>query len=135
MSFSRIRDQYVPVQFLRNMLERGRVPHGLLFHGPAGVGKQLTAYEFAKALNCQTHEADACDTCLNCRKIAHRNFPDIITVAPVKRSRIIDVGAIGSVNEMASLRPFESNWRIFIIQDADRMGGPAQNHFLKTLEE
>lgn len=135
MSFSRIRDQLVPVQFLRNMLERDRVPHGLLFHGPGGVGKRLTAFEFAKALNCKEHVADACDACLSCRKIEHGNFPDIITVTPVKRARIIDVDTIGSVNEMASLRPFESKWRIFIIHDAERMRGPAQNHFLKTLEE
>lgn len=135
MSFSRIRDQRVPLQFLRNLLQRRRIPHGLLFHGPGGVGKRLAAIEFAKALNCRERVADACDACLNCRKIQHGNFPDIITVMPVKRARIIDVEAIGSVNEMASLRPFESEWRIFIFHDADRMWGPAQNHFLKTLEE
>jgi DNA polymerase III delta prime subunit len=45
------------------------------------------------------------------------------------------VGAIEGIIEMASLRPFESKWRIFIIMDAERMRGPAQNHLLKTLEE
>ena len=135
MRFSRVRDQQVPLQFLRNMLERKRVPHGLLFHGPAGIGKRLTALEFAKALNCTQANGDACDTCLPCRKIAHGNFSDLMTIAPVKRSRIIDVDTISSVNEMASLRPFESQWRVFIILDAERMRGPAQNHFLKTLEE
>ena len=135
MSLRRVRDQHVPLRFLRNMLERGRVPHGLLFHGPGGVGKRLTALEFAKALNCGQAEADACDSCLSCRRIEHGNFPDIVTVTPVKRARIIDVDTIGSVNEMASLKPFESHWRIFLIHDAERMRGPAQNHFLKTLEE
>lgn len=135
MSFSRIRDQRVPVRFLRNLLQRKRVPHGLLFHGPAGVGKRLTALEFAKALNCGQAEADSCDACLTCRKIEHGNFPDIVTVIPTKRARIIDVDTITNVNEMASLRPFESKWRIFLIHDAERMRGPAQNHFLKTLEE
>ncbi|MBM3289296.1 MAG: hypothetical protein FJY92_04020, partial [Candidatus Hydrogenedentes bacterium] len=33
------------------------------------------------------------------------------------------------------LRPFESQWRIFILHDAERMNISAQNHFLKTLEE
>ena len=37
--------------------------------------------------------------------------------------------------ELASLRPFEAAWRVFIVHEADRMGGPAQNHLLKTLEE
>jgi DNA polymerase III delta' subunit len=135
MSFTHIRDQHVPIRFLRNMLERGRIPNGLLFMGPAGVGKRLTAIEFAKAVNCKNGDYDACDSCLACRKIAHGNFPDLINVAPIKKSRIIEVDTITSINEMASLRPFESNWRIFIIHDAERMRGPAQNHFLKTLEE
>jgi len=53
----------------------------------------------------------------------------------VKKSRIIDVDAIDAIIEMASLRPTEAAWRVFILRDAERMRGPAQNHLLKTLEE
>ncbi len=135
MSFDRIRDQEVPVRLLRNMLGRKRVPNGLLFWGPGGVGKRLVAYELAKAINCVESEIDACDTCLSCRKVGSGNHPDVMVVTPVKKSRIIDVETINSVNNLAVLRPFESKWRVFIIQEADRMGVAAQNHFLKTLEE
>lgn len=135
MSFAGIRDQDVPLRLLKNILRMGRIPHGLLFWGPGGVGKRLTAIEFTKALNCKSGTYDACDECLSCRKIQNANHPDVSFIVPVKKSRIIDVDAIQSLNEMASLRPFESKWRVFIIQEADRMGGPAQNHFLKTLEE
>lgn len=135
MSFTSIRDQSVPVRLLRNMLRHSRVPNGLMFWGPGGVGKRMTAIEMAKAINCTHGEFDACDTCLSCRKIASRNHPDVTLVAPVKKARIIDVETINSVNDLAALRPFESQWRVFIIQEADRMGIPAQNHFLKTLEE
>ena len=135
MSFQSIRDQDVPVRLLRNMLARDRVPNGLLFWGPGGVGKRLVAQEMAKAIHCAQGDADACDRCLSCRKVANGNHPDVTTIAPVKKSRIIDVETVHFVNEMAWLRPFESQWRVFIIQEADRMGLPAQNHFLKTLEE
>ncbi len=57
------------------------------------------------------------------------------TVAPVKKSRNIDVDTIEAINEMASLRVEPGTWRVVIILDADRMRPPAQNHFLKTLEE
>jgi len=135
MSFADIRDQDVPVKLLRNTIERGRIPHGLLFWGPGGVGKRLAAVEMAKAVMCQDPGRDACDTCLSCRKVVSGNHPDLAVVAPRKKSRIIDVETVETINELASLRPYESAWRVFIIQDADRMGIPAQNHLLKTLEE
>lgn len=135
MSFRDILDQDVPVNLLRNMLRRKRIPNGLLFWGPGGVGRQLTALEMAKAVNCAESDDDACGACLACRKVTNGSHPDVITVAPVKKSRIIDVETIHMINEFASLRAFESEWRVFIILEADRMGLPAQNHFLKTLEE
>ncbi len=135
MSFRDIRDQDVAVKLLRNMLVRNRIPNGLLFWGPGGIGKRRTAIEMAKALDCAQANGDACDACLPCRKITSGNHPDVAYINPVKKSRIIDVETIQSMNELASLRPFEAKWRVFIIQDAERMGLPAQNHFLKTLEE
>jgi DNA polymerase-3 subunit delta' len=135
MSFKNIRDQNVPMRLLGNMLRLSRVPNGLLFWGPGGVGKRLAAIEMAKAINCAAGGADACDECLSCRKVENGNHPDVMIVTPVKKSRIIDVDTINSLNSLAALHPFESKWRVFIIQEADRMGVAAQNHFLKTLEE
>ncbi|MBI5091297.1 MAG: DNA polymerase III subunit delta' [Candidatus Hydrogenedentes bacterium] len=106
-----------------------------MFWGPGGVGKRLAALEMAKAVNCAKGTGDACDTCLSCRKVASGNHPDVKIVAPVKKSRIINVETIEGVNEFAALRAYESKWRVFVILDADRMGLEAQNHFLKTLEE
>lgn len=135
MSLARIRDQEIPVRMLGNMIARERIPHGLLFWGPSGVGKGLAAKEFAKAIHCRGSSRDGCGDCLSCRKIESGNHPDLSVISPLKKSRIIDVETIESINEMASLRPFESEWRVFILRDADRMRPPAQNHFLKTLEE
>lgn len=135
MSFSTIRDQMVAVRLVRNMLLRERIPNALLFWGPSGVGKGLCAIEMVKAIYCHQADGDACDSCLACRKVIHGNHPDLLEVVPVKKARIIDVEAIDTIVEMASLRPYEAQWRVFIIHDADRMRAPAQNHLLKTLEE
>jgi DNA polymerase III subunit delta' len=135
MSLDSIRDQEVVLRFLRNMLASDRVPNGLLMWGPGGVGKRLAALELAKAVNCEGGEADACDTCLPCRKVAHGNHPDLRVVAPAKNTRLIDKDAVSEITEMASLRPYEGRWRVFVLQDADRMTPRAQNYFLKTLEE
>ncbi len=135
MAFEDIRDQAVPVRLLKNLIGRGRVPNAMLFWGPGGVGKRMTATEMAKAVNCSGKGEKPCGTCLSCRKVVSGNHPDVQYVVPVKKSRTIDVEAVESVTEMATLRPFEGQWRVFIFQDADRMRHPAQNHFLKTLEE
>ena len=135
MSFSDVKDQPVPMRLLRNIVRSGRVPHGLLLWGPGGVGKSLAALEFAKALNCEAGEADACGSCLTCRKTANGNHPDVKTVTPSGKARLIKIEAIDFINELAAYRPFEGRWRVVIIHDTERMHEAAQNHFLKTLEE
>ncbi len=123
------------IRLLRGIVRRKRMPNGLLFWGPGGVGKRMAAHEFAKALNCGKQPDDACDECLSCRKVDHGNHPDIVHISPTGKTRIIKVEVIKEINESAVYRPFESEVRVVIIEDADRMMEPAQNHFLKTLEE
>ena len=135
MAFSDVRDQSAPLRLLRNMLLRKRIPNGLLFWGPGGVGKGLTALELAKAMNCTGAEGDACGACLGCRRVANGNHPDVKSIAPAGRGRIINVDTVDFMSDLAAYRPFEGQWRVFLVHDADRMNIPAQNHFLKTLEE
>lgn len=135
MSFDGIYDQDVPLRLLRNILRRGRVPSGLLFWGPDGVGKRKTALEFIKAINCHEGRGDACGACLSCRKVANGNHPDVNAVLPQRSSRLIAKEAIEELTAWAALRAIESAWRVFLIEEADRMTETAQNHLLKTLEE
>jgi DNA polymerase-3 subunit delta' len=135
MSFGAVRDQDVALRLLKNVLARGRVPNAMLFWGPGGVGKRMTALEMTKAVNCAEAAADACDACLSCRKVVSGNHPDVRVVTPSKKSRLIDLETLTEVTELATLRPFEGAWRVFILEDADRLSLPAQNRFLKTLEE
>jgi DNA polymerase III subunit delta' len=135
MSFSGIKDQETALRLLQNILQRGRVPNGLLFWGPPGVGKRMTAIELAKAVNCASRSGDACDTCLSCRKVGSGNHADVRIVSPSRKSRVIDLESVAELTGMAGLRPIEGRWRVFILLDAERLTMPAQNYFLKTLEE
>lgn len=135
MTLGDIRDQDVPIRFLRRIIESNRVPNALLLWGPSGVGKELAARAFAKELLCPGYTDLKSPNAVAARKVDHGNHPDLRIVGPVKKSRIIDVEAIDTIIEMASLRPTEAAWRVFILREADRMRGPAQNHLLKTLEE
>ena len=135
MAFSAVRDQVVPLRLLRSMVAKNRIPNGLLFWGPSGVGKRLAALEAAKAINCEGGGPDACDACLSCRKVAHGTHPDLKLVAPSGKTRIINVEAVEEINGLCAYRPYEGRYRVFVMEDADRMNEAAQNHFLKTLEE
>ena len=61
-----------------------RVPHALLFGGPAGCGKLAMAVAFANYLFCRQHtEEDSCGECPTCRQISHFAYPDLHFSFPV----------------------------------------------------
>lgn len=149
---------------LARLLQSGRIPHALLFHGPEGIGKGWLARLLTRSLVCATPQADggACGTCLGCRKAEHGNHPDIFTVTrlPKKDQRadapdssddddgddapsakagelrpLIVIQQIRELNYHATYAPRESPRRVFIVDPADRMNAESQNALLKTLEE
>jgi DNA polymerase-3 subunit delta' len=63
---------------------RERLPHAILFHGPAGSGKTLFAERFAQALLCQAPDADghACGRCSSCGWFVQYGHPDYRRVRP-----------------------------------------------------
>ncbi|MBI5055823.1 MAG: DNA polymerase III subunit delta' [Nitrospirae bacterium] len=56
MALKDIIGQEKALGILRGCIEKNRIPHALLFAGDEGIGKRLTAINFAKALNCQGKE-------------------------------------------------------------------------------
>lgn len=150
------------IRILRGFMQRDRIPHALLFAGDDGIGKRLTAINFAKALNCRrggrTEEEDAdglfsagtevkspdpeieplidaCDDCPSCRKIDSGNHPDVMRIGPEGEGGKITISSVRSVGEALSFKPFEAAWKIVIIDNADRLNQSAANAFLQTLEE
>ncbi|MEM8782836.1 MAG: DNA polymerase III subunit [Planctomycetota bacterium] len=73
VSLDDILGQRVAIGQLRAMLASERLHHGLIFHGPAGVGKFTTAVSLARRVLCHrpettlTGETLACGHCASCR--------------------------------------------------------------------
>ncbi len=134
-SFQKVYDQDTAVQILINSIKNNRISHAYLFWGPESVGKKFTAIAFAQSVLCQNPEAKGCGTCSICTRIEKGTHPDVTIIKPVGKVRLISVETIEEVNKTAQFRPYESNRRFIIFEDAERIGIPAQNHFLKTLEE
>ncbi|MFH1063013.1 MAG: hypothetical protein V1747_09060 [Candidatus Omnitrophota bacterium] len=94
----------------------------------------------AKRLSCQKandfSQTDGyCGHCRDCQLIAIRQHPDIYWIQPKGASATIKIEDIRKLNERINLKPFQAERKIFIIQDAQRMGPEASNALLKTLEE
>ncbi len=121
--------------YLRQAVRKGRVVNAYLFQGPEGVGKKLTATVFARALNCRMKPGEGCGSCLDCREIAGGSHPDVHCVSPESKGRWIVIDQIRGMQRLVYLKTQRDNWKVFIIDDADRMNTNTQNAFLKTLEE
>lgn len=51
---------------LINMIKSGRLPIGILFHGPAGSGKTTFGFLLIKSLLCENFSEDVCGKCQGC---------------------------------------------------------------------
>ena len=124
---------------LARAVSRETLPPSLLFDGPEGVGKRLTAVALAQALNCERPmdidgSRDACGECPPCRRILRGVHADVLVIEPAETG-IIRLDQVRDAIDRAAYRPFEGRRRVVIIDAADALNVEAQNALLKTLEE
>lgn len=141
------------VKQLQGAIQRGRVSHAYLFTGPDRVGKRMLAMDLARALCCPQFSSGEdqarvpCGECSACDRVSRLVHPDVRLLntntptskdsddeAAAKRTSI-PVDLIGDVQSESILEPYESNYRIFIIDGAHQLLIEAANALLKTLEE
>jgi DNA polymerase-3 subunit delta' len=150
------------VEILKRAIEQDRLPHAMIFAGPAGIGKCTLALLIAQYINClsptkngacgvcsickrimaviesrylkcQTLKGEGfCGSCPNC-KIRTKRHPDIRLVEPEKTTIGIDQ-VRDLINEIA-YQPLEARYRVVILDPAEQMRTEAHNSLLKTLEE
>lgn len=126
--------QPVVVQTFKNAFQRNRVAHAYLLDGPKGTGKVDTAYLFVKNYFCeQLNNTEPCLECNNCRRIESKNHPDVFFIEPDGLS--IKKEQIQSIQKESSFSGFESEKKVFIINQADKMSASAANSLLKFIEE
>lgn len=132
--FAELAGQRRAKSLLEKSLSSGRIAHAYLFRGPEGVGKTLFAAAMAKALNCRlSGPAGACGKCPSCRKYDSGNHPDYKVEKPEKG--VIKIERVRQLNKSLSYPPYESQWRVVVMEDIHTMRPEAANSLLKTLEE
>jgi len=122
------------VDLLRSSVEQGRLSHAYLLVGPAHIGKGTLALGLAQAVNCP-EEDSPCGVCASCTRIASGANADVQIISLTPGAKEIGIDQIREAQHTASIKPYESKWRVFIIEGADRLSAEASNSLLKTLEE
>ncbi len=124
-------------KYLQSTIDKGKTSHAYLFHGPANVGKSLTADYFTLTLLCSGKAAKAipCMKCSSCSQISKGVHPDVIEISRSQDKQHITIEQIREMNHRLSLRSFLNSYNIAIIRGAEYMTEESLNALLKTLEE
>ncbi|NLB34224.1 MAG: hypothetical protein GX817_00125 [Elusimicrobia bacterium] len=150
---------------VKSMLATERFPYSILFTGPEGIGKRLSACILAAALNCRSPNEDgACGECVSCRQLASGNHPQVYFIGSLKNEEELKIellegkeiviqnlippnvsGARTTVKlsieqmreatRLSTLKALGDGKKIFIFDDIADASIPALNSLLKVLEE
>ncbi|MFS0562804.1 DNA polymerase III subunit delta' [Terribacillus sp. 179-K 1B1 HS] len=126
--------QPVVSKMLVNSLKRDRISHAYILQGSRGTGKTALSRLFAKSIFCKNrHGAEPCNDCKDCRRIDSGNHPDLHWIVPdgasIKNDQILQLQKEFSYTGM------ESDRKVYVMEDADKMTANASNRLLKFLEE
>ncbi len=130
------------VSALRNAFLNNRVHQAILFSGTRGVGKTTIARIIAMSLNCTenkdlnsgdfTQNIDPCLNCDSCLDILKNTSVDVIEIDAASNT---GVDFIKDLISDINFNPFNSYYKIFIIDEVHMLSKSAFNALLKTLEE
>ncbi len=125
------------ISHLKNAISMGKVSHAYILNGPEGAGKRMIAEAFARALQCENHDTEGCGKCRSCHQAESRNHPDIIYVNHEKPNTISVADIREQINGTIDIKPYNttSQYKVYIVDEAEKMNEQAQNALLKTIEE
>jgi DNA polymerase III subunit gamma/tau len=132
-TFAEVIGQDHIVTALSRAIEKERLGQAYMLVGPRGTGKTSTARILAKTLNCEKGMSiTPCLECDACREIEGGHDSDVVEIDGASNNGVDDVRAL---RERVHYRPLRDRHKIYIIDEVQRLSGPAFDALLKTLEE
>ena len=123
------------IAHLQNAVSMDKISHSYIMSGEDGLGKNMLADAFAKTLQCEEGGITPCGKCRSCIQAESGNQPDIIHVTHEKPNSIgVDDVREQLVDDIV-IKPYSSKYKIYIIDEAEKLTVQAQNAILKTIEE
>ena len=111
---------------LNKSIDNKEIMHSYIFEGIDGIGKKDVAFEFAKNI--------MCDDNISIHKFETNNHPDFTYIEPDEKNTI-KIEIIRNLIKDINIKPIESKYKVYIIDEADLITTQGQNALLKTLEE
>lgn len=108
------------LEYFERLIKKGNLGHAYLFYGPEAVGKRTVAQEIIKKLPCSRSIVLDLENTLVSKKETRKEIP---------------IEDIWELKRLFSLTAPEGEWRIALINNAEKLSGEAANAFLKLLEE
>ena len=138
----------------RLLADRQRLPHALLVHGSAGIGKTRFIRALAAAALCERPKGGlACGACESCHWLEQGNHPDFREIVPEAaeddeegaeaeggraekaKSLVIKIDQVRALADFLSLSTHRAGYRVLLLHPAEALHPAAANALLKTLEE
>ncbi|MCC8022442.1 MAG: hypothetical protein LIO46_01460 [Clostridiales bacterium] len=120
---------------IASLVDAGRFPHAFLLEGEPGLGKQTLARDIAAALLCQGEgeRPGGAGPAFKQTGAGTQQYVFDLHMPMTTDTFQIDVGR--QVRRDAYIAPSEAAYKIYLLGNIQSMSQPAQNAFLKLLEE
>lgn len=122
-------------EHLQNAIKMKKISHAYIINGEKSSGKEFIAGLFAMTLQCEKQGENPCMECHSCKQAMSKNQPDIIRLTHEKPNTISVDDVRAQINSDVAIKPYSSPYKIYIVNEAEKMTVQAQNALLKTLEE
>ena len=111
-TFKEVLGQDHIVKVLESSIENGNIAHAYIFAGSRGTGKTSVARHFANEFGTTPND-----------------------ISEIDAASYTGVDDIRALNESVSTLPFESKYKVYILDEAHMLSKSAWNALLKTIEE
>ena len=95
----------------------------------------MIADAFSMTLECEKKGTEPCMECHSCKQALGKNQPDIIYLQHEKPNTISVDDIRSQINNDIGVKPYSSPYKVYIVDEAEKMNVQAQNALLKTIEE
>ena len=114
---------------LGNAINNSEFLHAYIIEGPYGTGKHTVATLASCGIICKDKACSPMHRCQMCQKILNGNCTDVRTFDAFK------VDDVRKIKETLYESPTECDYKIYILNNAEKMNVKAQNALLISLEE
>lgn len=125
----------LPFKILNNSLKKEKLSHAYLFSGDKRSLKLEMAKYFVEMIFCENKKGngEVCGVCESCLSIKNNRFSEVKIIDPegihIKKEEILNI------QEEFSKKALDGKYRVYIINNAERLNKSASNSLLKFLEE